>query len=99
MPGNFGGGARAALFLTRALRKGFEEGISWGIIPEPYWALKYPVVRNNSLRSEHHRGLVGFDYSSAIRSQAISRCSSLSPVRRAGGDRIMRSPSKRTPRT
>ena len=38
-------------------------------------------------------------YSAAMRSQVISRCSSLSPVRRGGGMRTMRSPSKRTPRT
>jgi hypothetical protein len=38
-------------------------------------------------------------YSAAIRSQVISRCSSLSPVRRGGGMRTIRSPSKRTPRT
>ena len=38
-------------------------------------------------------------YSAAMRSQVISRCSSLSPARRGGGMRTMRSPSKRTPRT
>ena len=38
-------------------------------------------------------------YSAAMRSQVISRCSSLSPVRRGGGMRTMRSLSKRTPRT
>jgi hypothetical protein len=39
-------------------------------------------------------------YSAAMRSHAISRYSSLlAPVRRGGGVRIMRSPSKRTPRT
>jgi hypothetical protein len=33
-------------------------------------------------------------YSAAMRSQMISRCSSLSPIRRGGGMRTMRSPSK-----
>jgi len=40
----------------------------------------------------------GRPYSAAMRSHAISRYSSLSPARRGGGVRIMRSPSKRTPR-
>jgi len=34
-----------------------------------------------------------------MRSQIISRYSSRSPVRRGGGERIMRPSSKRTPRT
>jgi hypothetical protein len=41
----------------------------------------------------------GWPYSAAMRSHAISRYSSLSPARRGGGVRIMRSPSKCTPRT
>jgi hypothetical protein len=36
-------------------------------------------------------------YSVAMRSQVISRCSPLSPMRRGGGMRTMRVPSKRTP--
>ena len=43
--------------------------------------------------------VLGRIYSAAMRSQVISRCSSLSPVRRGGGMRTMRSPSKRTART
>ena len=38
-------------------------------------------------------------YSPAMRCQVISRCSSISPVRRGGGIRTMCSPSNRTPRT
>jgi hypothetical protein len=63
--------------LSRAAAAGRDRGFADSPVEEDGFELPVP----------------GRSYSAAMRSQVISRCSSLSPVRRGGGMRIMRSPS------